>query len=260
MASVPCTFSGHPGHLPRLRVAALPPHVYALLTRLARDRQVDETLRVHAERCWHDRAERRESAEAIAQITLGMLGLGRYLEGCFAQAWNEGAGWIDVPTRLMWAERYERGQTFRLQDVTASRSAFQVTLTRAQVRHVGPMRSWARSRLTHVLASDAEIRSMPRRDAAKAVRSSVVLLEQWLAAKDPTPHGRKSLFTPEWWEYADWVYRHFGKREANTDIARSLEWVTDVSPQADYISSKQRDFMADGRLVPIRAHASARVS
>lgn len=259
-----CTFSS--GHLPRLRVDALPPHVFALLTKLATDRSRDDDIRPHAETCWHDRDERLRSAEAIAQQLLGFRFLGVHLDGCIAPTWNGASGWLEVPARIHWAYRWEPGQTFYTQahreSSLTSRSTrdkrFQVTLTRAQVRHVKPavvgaaetsLRSWARTRLESSGGSDEEVQA----------------LDRWISEKDPEPHGRKSLFTPQWWEYAEWVYRHYGKREPIIEIAKRNESVegaasNDATSRSEpsYVSRKQLAFVKAGRLTPVSEQGRAR--
>jgi hypothetical protein len=235
--------------------------VRALLTKLARDREADAALQAHAQRCWHNETERRASAEALAKRLLGFRGLGAYLEGCFSQTWNAKSGWLDVPTRIFWAHRWEPGQTFRAEVVSTSTTSsvgarpcrpFRVTLTRSQVRHVPEMRSWARRRFSNELRTSGQ----PRR----IVTAELNRLDRWMAARYPRDrsgrltHGRRALFTEEWWAYADWVYRHYGKREKVSAIAlRNTEREDAPGSWGDpsYISRKQRAFVKAGNLAAI---------
>jgi hypothetical protein len=251
VASKDCTFSE--SHLPRLKAAALPPHVFALFSLLARDRGADETLRPHAERRWRSAEERRVSAENIARKSLGLEGLGRHLQGCIAATWNEKTGWLDLPAHLTWNGDDELGQAFPSPAAIAGPPRALVQLTSAQVRHVRPIRNWARRRVRSELETDPGVRSLKPGAARALIEAQIRELDQWIAAKNPRPQGRKSLFELEWWTYASWVYRHFGKHEPNTKIA--LQYALDRGNSwgsASYISRKQRAFLDEGRLVPVR--------
>lgn len=245
MASGHCTFSRH---IPRLRIDALPPHVLALFLKLAADRSRDDEIREHAERCWHDRDERHASATRLSEELLGLHGLGTYLEGCMATTWTARSGWLEVPTTIFWG--WEPGLTFDPTKVAgwpdgpAARN-LRLMLTRAQVRHGGRrIRDSALAEVDQAVAPD--VQSLPRRWAAAEQRRARQAVTAWIDAKNPSPHGRKSLFTEEWWRTARWVYEIHGLRTRNVDVAAAH------SVEESYLARRKSQFLRDARLEPIR--------
>ncbi len=177
--------------------------------------------------------------------------IGRELVESAAAAMTQLAG------QVQWAHRWEPGQTF---SGVSRRDALstQTSLTRAQLRHVPAMRSWARERYGD------ELRGVPREYRRRhpvrraELPSSVITeemrrLDRWIAERLPgdKSHGRRPLFTEAWWTFADWVYRHYGKHELNTEIAGKLAAVRDNPPDESYISRKQGEFIAAGGLRPV---------
>lgn len=270
--------------VPPMRVAALHPADFAILTFLNADATARDALRIGATKRWGSPEERRAWAGRTVGELLGLRSrrLALALEGSLMSNsdWSAYVGcgpdalpaaerdalrqatvvelthagerhamtrpWLRVTSRIVWPDAGAR-RTF---------SAFggHVELTPSQVRHMPKMLDHARQRLgEHVPVAWWPIVSEAFDSYAREMRAG------------PRGHrsarGRRSYFTDEWWRDARWAYQLCRKQLCFSDGgADGNELEVETGFERSYVNRRATKWLKDAGLATSSSIDSALTS